>query len=306
MPPVATRSLARLPAYTLYGEADAAPGPDRLHCESIRERSRLHDWEIRPHRHAALCQILLIESGGAVAWLDGETVALQGPALVTVPALAAHGFRFDPDIVGMVFTLAEAHLGALLQGHAGLMAHVMRLRSLRLQLPLGVGLLQAARALRTEAQGHASWRAAALDASLIQLAVAIARSVPLDRAQDAPAASRALGHVQRLRGLVERAFRHQPSQAALALQLGITPTQLNRACQQILGHPAQRVLHARLMLQAQRELAYTELAIKQIALELGFVDAAYFTRFFRRHAGVSPGAWRAQQRARAVSAAAAS
>jgi AraC family transcriptional activator of pobA len=286
----------------LYGEPNAAPGPDRLHCESISERSRLHDWEIRPHRHAALCQILLIESGAAVAWLDGETVTLEGPALLTVPALVAHGFRFEPDIQGMVFTLAETHLGALLQGHGNLMPHVMRLRAVRLPMPQAADLLRAACDLRSEAQGHAVWRAAALDAGLVQLAVAIARNVPAANPHDAPAASRALGHIQRLRSLIERQFRKQPTQAALALQLGITPTQLNRACQQILGHPAQHVLHARLMLQAQRELAYTELAIKQVALELGFVDAAYFTRFFRRHAGMTPGAWRARQRAHAAPA----
>jgi AraC family transcriptional activator of pobA len=36
--------------------------------------------------------------------------------------------------------------------------------------------------------------------------------------------------------------------------------------------------------------------IKQIAHELGFSDAAYFTRFFRRHASLAPTAWRAAQR----------
>ena len=40
-------------------------------------------------------------------------------------------------------------------------------------------------------------------------------------------------------------------------QLGITPTQLNRVCRQRAGHTRARVLHARLMLEAQRDLAYT-------------------------------------------------
>jgi AraC family transcriptional activator of pobA len=102
--------------------------------------------------------------------------------------------------------------------------------------------------------------------------------------------------VQRLRALVELQYRQQPSQMALAAALNISPAQLNRACQQLLGHPAQAVLHARLLLQAERELAYTEVPIKQIAHELGFSDAAYFTRFFRRHAGLAPSAWRATQR----------
>src|SRR6478735_23861 len=57
----------RLPAYALYGEAGRAPAVDPLHCESIAARSRLHDWEIRPHRHESLCQVLIVERGRAEA-----------------------------------------------------------------------------------------------------------------------------------------------------------------------------------------------------------------------------------------------
>jgi AraC family transcriptional activator of pobA len=289
-----------LPAYALYGQTGAGIGPDRLHCESIAERSRLHRWEIRPHRHESLCQILVIERGIARAWLDGEPVRLVGPAVVTVPALVAHGFRFEPDIQGAVFTVPESHLGTLLQPHAGLLGAALGLRAGPLP-PEDVGdILSAAAALRDEALGHAAWRAAALDAALLRLAVALARALPIRTAWPTGAGSRAMAHVQRLRGLVDSEFRLQPSQADLALRMGITPTQLNRACQQILGHPAQHVLHARLLLQAQRELAYTDLAIKQIAFDLGFADAAYFTRFFRRHAGQAPAAWRRSHRARAA------
>lgn len=299
----------RLPAYALYGEPDAG-APEPLHVESIAARSGLHDWEIRPHRHDVLCQILVVRGGRAEALIDGATVALDGPALVVVPALAAHGFRFAPGIDGDVFTVAEAHLGALLAPHAGLAGALLRVHAHALRPGADVpALLAAAAALRAEAAGHAAWRGAGLDAALLRLAVAAARVLPAPDASAgvplrgsgcaAPAGARALAHVQRLRALVEAQFRRQPGQAALAAQLGITATQLNRACRQVLGHGAQRVLHARLVLQAQRELAYTELPIKQIAFELGFSDAAYFTRFFRRHAQLAPAAWRQARRRRA-------
>jgi AraC family transcriptional activator of pobA len=40
-------------------------------------------------------------------------------------------------------------------------------------------------------------------------------------------------------------------------------------------------------------LVYTSISIKQLANELGFDDDAYFTRFFRKHTGVSPKVFRA-------------
>ncbi len=139
-------------------------------------------------------------------------------------------------------------------------------------------------------------RALALDAALLHLAVLLSRlAPPLAEGTAAAAAlpARALGHVQRFRALVEARFRQQPTLATLANSLGITPTQLNRVCHQVLGHSALGVLHGRLVPEAQRDLAYTRLAVKQIALGLGFADAGYFSRFFQRHTGQTPTAWRA-------------
>lgn len=285
---------AALPAYALYGEGTRAPAFDALHCESIAARSRLHAWEIRPHRHENLVQLLWVQRGGAEATLDGRVVALAGPALVTVPPLAAHGFRFAPEVEGLVFTLQERHLQGLLAGAPELAAalHMLRGWALRRTDAAARALAAAALALRDEMQGSDRFRAAALDAALLRLLVAVGRTLPAASAAAGALPERALAHVQRFRALVEAQYRTQPTLAALAAPLGITPTQLNRVCRQVLGHSALGVLHARLVLEAQRELAYTGMSVKEIALDLGFSDAAYFTRFFQRRAGVTPTAWR--------------
>lgn len=46
------RSPERILSYSLFGES--AHLPDVMHCETIAERSVLHDWEFEPHRHARL------------------------------------------------------------------------------------------------------------------------------------------------------------------------------------------------------------------------------------------------------------
>src|SRR3954469_24787493 len=52
---------------------------DCLHCETIADRSRLHDWHIRPHRHYGLHQFLLITEGKAVATSDSSRHVLPAP-----------------------------------------------------------------------------------------------------------------------------------------------------------------------------------------------------------------------------------
>ena len=283
----------RLPSYSLYGEQGRAADIEWLHCESIAERSCLHEWEIRPHRHELLYQILVIRSGRAEVTLESTTSSVRGPCVVTVPALAVHGFHFSSDVDGVVVTVLEPHLLRLLEAEVSLQERLLALRHHCLDRSGAAAVGSAVAALRTEYQGTAPWRALAIDAALLRLLLALGRRLP-DAHQNAEAhGARALEHVQRFRDLIEARFREQPALSACAAELGITPTQLNRVCQQVLGHAALGVLHARLVLEAQRELAYTNLSVKQIAFDLGFSDAGYFTRFFPRRTGSAPTVWRA-------------
>ena len=50
----------------------------------------------------------------------------------------------------------------------------------------------------------------------------------------------------------------------------------------------------RAMLEAKRSLCYTNQTVAEIAYTLGFVDPAYFTRSFTRHAGLPPRQYRSQ------------
>ena len=61
--------MTAVPTYALYGEADRPLLQDSLHCESIALRSRVHDWEIRPHRHDLFAQVLHIRHGSGEAIL---------------------------------------------------------------------------------------------------------------------------------------------------------------------------------------------------------------------------------------------
>ena len=283
---------AGLPAYALYGEPQQQGLDDWLHIETIARRSRAHDWEIRPHRHSTLFQILVIASGAVQALLDAEPVRLKGPGAITVPAMAVHGFRFAPAIDGMVITVADHRLQALLSENAAWRGAVSVLQAVD---PVPAAVLQAADALRDDYQQPGPWRASAIDVGLRRLLLELARAAPpVALPSGAAPAERALQHVQRYQALVELHYRRQPGLPELASQLGITATQLNRVCHRVLGHSALGVLHARVLLEAQRELGYTGMSIKQVAMGLGFGDAGYFTRFFQRLTGITPSGYRAQ------------
>lgn len=72
--------MQAIPTYALYGELVEDLPPERLHCESIADRSRLYNWEIKPHRHEAFFQILHIRSGAGEAQFEGTRVAISSLA----------------------------------------------------------------------------------------------------------------------------------------------------------------------------------------------------------------------------------
>jgi AraC-like DNA-binding protein len=84
--------------------------------------------------------------------------------------------------------------------------------------------------------------------------------------------------------------------AAYADKLNLTPGYLNDVVKQQSGKTAITHIHNRLTVEAKRRLLHTELSVKQIADELGFEDAAYFNRFFKRINDVTPITYRQQIR----------
>lgn len=290
------RTLPAIPAFTLYGEAGAPPAEDMLHLESLQSRSRLHRWEIEPHVHRRLHQVIWLRAGPAEVSIDGRQTRGIGPLLVVVPAGAVHGFRFDAETDGQVLTLSpravlegdRAGAGDALQG---LFARPRLVPVPEVEVSRLAGLFDT---LATEfnAPGSAGspvpvWLVRALVWRLAQLC---ARD---DQAGGAGARGQQALFTRFLALIEAHHAEHWPV-ARYADRLGLTPDRLNRLARAEAGHSALAVVHERLAREACRRLTYLAAPISTIGFELGFDDPAYFTRFVRRHTGLSPRAWRAR------------
>jgi AraC-like DNA-binding protein len=96
--------------------------------------------------------------------------------------------------------------------------------------------------------------------------------------------------------LVDVHLKTEKSPTQYASLLHLSPTYLNEAVKTITGFSAGYwILHA-VVLEAKRQLFYTDKHIKEIARELGYEDAAYFTRVFSRLSGMSPTLFRTNYR----------
>ena len=82
-----------------------------------------------------------------------------------------------------------------------------------------------------------------------------------------------------------------------AADLGVTPTHLTRVVKAKTGTTAAGLLTERQLYAARRMLIESDMPIQEIASQLNFSSAAYFTRFITQHSGQTPRALRKQSRA---------
>lgn len=98
--------------------------------------------------------------------------------------------------------------------------------------------------------------------------------------------------IRKLIDAVEQHFQHKHRPADYAKLLNVTVKTLNRTAKQHLEKTVSDMISERIITQAKHELFLNDKPIKEIALELGFHDVAYFSRVFKVQTGVSPDGYR--------------
>ncbi len=294
------RTANAIPSFSLYGES-AVPGQEVLHIEAVASRSRLYQWEIEPHVHHGLYQVLWLGSGAAEVVLDEAAASVHGPAAIVVPPGVVHGFRFSPGTDGRVLTFSAR---LLVEGEFLSVGQAFR------ALFTSPGVLTIAAQDNTAERLEALFRELDAEFNLLGtsespvagwLARAVVWRLAQARAQDSHSpgakASRHQALFTRFLLLVEQQFlAHWPLER-YASQLGLSTQRLNRLVRAESGRSALALVHARLMREACRRLVYTAAPAASLAAELGFDDPAYFSRFFKRHSGLSPQRYRLAHRA---------
>lgn len=72
-----------------------------------------------------------------------------------------------------------------------------------------------------------------------------------------------------------------------AEQLVVTPNYLNDVVKKVTGVTASHHIQQRIVMEAKRKAAYSDMTMKEVAYELGFDDTAHFSKFFKNAAGVN-------------------
>ncbi len=286
-----------LPLFHLYGDPPDDSAFDFIHIETIASRSSVHDWTIRAHRHRNLFQVLLIERGGGEMSFETSIVPFAAPAAILVPAAAAHGFRFKPQITnGWVVSFTEDVADALGDQSGEALA---RLKALAVEplLPLrDAREIKRLSALCAELEEESSLAREgyrlAMRAVLALIAIEVVRLAASRARSGSVTLTRADAQVEDLRRLIDEHFRKERLISFYAEKLAMTADRLNDHVKRASGVTAGHLIRQRVLTEAKRQLVFTNQPIHEIAYDLAFSDPSHFTRFFRKQTGMTPQAFR--------------
>jgi len=95
-------------------------------------------------------------------------------------------------------------------------------------------------------------------------------------------------HLLRFKHLLEKNVRKNYNVQEYAQELGISRVYLNHICNKFLGYTSHHTIKSRLLLEAKREIIYTEKEISEIAYDLHFNAPSHFVRFFKQYTDKTP------------------
>ncbi|HEX2654640.1 MAG TPA: helix-turn-helix domain-containing protein [Xanthobacteraceae bacterium] len=291
-------STSSLPLFHLYGDPPDDQAFDFIHIETITSRSSIHDWTIRAHRHRNLFQILLIECGGGEMIFEANKITFAAPCVVLIPPTVAHGFRFLPEITeGWVASFTEDVASALGDQSGVALA---RLKAMADDPLIPLQTISDGRRLSALCADIHEERFLAREGyrlamrSLLTLIAIEAVRLAASRARSGMVTLQAAdATVEALRRLVEDQFRRERQIKFYADLLAMTPDRLNDHVKRATGVTAGHLIRQRVLTEAKRQLVFTTVPVNEIAYDLAFSDPSHFTRFFRKHTGVTPQAFRA-------------
>ncbi|MFQ3234929.1 MAG: AraC family transcriptional activator of pobA [Paraglaciecola sp.] len=285
-----------IPFYDLYGEAFIRKEPNVAHVEDIAHRSLGLGWEIEPHRHNRLSQIVAVFDNNWTVELDDRQLQLGGNWLVLIPAGVVHGFHFASQTKGFVLSINDDLLGANGSPNslAGLADLVWQPQAVEFKDALQIShFCSYINLLQQELSADQLGQNMAVN-QLVQLILLTVLRQQRLHAMTVGNGSRESTLLLKFRALIEQHYTEQLAVKEYAQRLYISVSKLNRLCQSLLNDSPKAIIHQRLVIEAKRRLIYTKQTVEEISGLLGFSDPAYFSRFFKQIVGVTAGAFRQQ------------
>ncbi len=282
----------------LYGEQHSFILPDFVQLERIETRSHHHKWIIKPHVHSQLVQLFSVETGLGTIWSETGDLSFTAPCLLLIPENTLHGFRYLTETTGTVLTLSASFIDELTAKNPFISLEGGRIQVIGAQQPpiWFTYVYTLLNRLADETADALPGRAFVLQALLTALLTDVFRYVGQPNTPEPLPTSRSLTILRAFQKSIRQSRNPQKNIAHYAYEQHITAVHLNRVCRDVVQKSAMQLVYDYFMTEARNYLIHTDYTIAEVAYRLNFDDAAYFSRLFKKQTGLTPTAFRIQEK----------
>jgi AraC family transcriptional activator of pobA len=245
-----------------------------------------------PHRKDHYL-LVFIRRAGSRQWIDmtpyvlkDNTIYFTGPGHIIVKEefnqLWSTGIAFTKEFLSLQENESLSKLPLIQNPHNG---HELRLTE------VDVAFVEDMLAkINAEYQCPNEWQQRMLTAYLTVLLTYLSR-LYTEQFERKPLSTDTL-LLKKYQAKIDEHFRELHQVSDYASLLHVSAGYLSEVVKAQSGKPAIAHIHERLVLEARRLLFHTQQSLKEIAFDLGFSDASYFNRFFKRETDLTPAEYR--------------
>ena len=280
----------------LFPMASGRDEVDELLGISIEQLTKQVPFRHTPHRHD-FYHLFWVESGNGIFVSDGRSYPLTRGSLIFVPPGQVHAWKPNDTLNGYVLCFEPASLFGgndrpyrLLHDLGQFSATTKDRATFQIAGSTYQILRAAFKDLSNESSGSAEFRSDMLRSQVTALLIRLHRLCLSTTSAEVQGYSTQLNSrflllLQKEEGKLQRTSFYTSA-------LSVSTRVLVDAVLAETGKSPSTWIRDRTLLEARRLLTYTDLTISEIAYRLNFRNVSYFVRFYRRLAGVPPGASR--------------
>lgn len=261
------------------------------HFDIIHLKNDMQEIGFSLKAHAHDCyMIVVVTSGGGTHTIDGETYKVEPPCIFLLSPGQIHSYEFTTDIEGFaVYYTVDFYLHYARERHLDrtpFFHSIERPTFIRANTRTIKPVLSTLEEMLSEFTQDVNGKEDVLRNLIDILLIRINRLW-----SGKPVATRktsTMVQVRKLIELIEKHYKKIKTPGEYALMMSLSPNHLNTLCKKTLNRTVTELIHERIIVEAKRQLAYSDWGLKKIADNLGFRDYSYFLRFFKKNTGMTP------------------
>jgi len=242
-----------------------------------------------PHSHNYYEMIWLIKGQGILN-ADMQEYTIGSNTLFLLKPNEPHQFQTQADMEGFVFSFTDSFFKMDEYdfdrvSQAGLCQLFIERRTINISEEMEEDVKEIVLKMIKEFESHYSNKMELLKRYFKIFLIYLTRA--LEENFQSTEQSRETELVKNFMGLLDKNFKEKKMVAEYAAQLLVTSNYLNRIVKKITGFSAGHQIRQRVVLEAKRMGRYSDAGMKEIAYNLGFLDSAHFSRFFKTFGGLN-------------------